>query len=239
MTGRENLEMIARLFGLGRGAAKAAADAVLEQLGLVDAADRRVRDLLGRHAPARSTSAPAWSARPAAPARRADHRARSPQPHRAVGRDPRPRAAAAPTCCSPPSTSTRPTSSPHDIVIIDHGRVIAAGHARRAEDHRPGSDVIEVHAPRRRADLGAVAADARPHRRRRAPRIDADHAPRRRSRSTAAPNVCPTAVRALDERGIAVDDIALRRPTLDEVFLALTGQALDTTPTTTDAGAGA
>jgi ABC-2 type transport system ATP-binding protein len=30
----------------------------------------------------------------------------------------------------------------------------------------------------------------------------------------------------LDERGIAIDDIGLRRPTLDEVFLALTGQHL-------------
>ena len=31
-------------------------------------------------------------------------------------------------------------------------------------------------------------------------------------------------VRLLDERGIAVDDVGLRRPTLDEVFLAATGQ---------------
>jgi ABC-2 type transport system ATP-binding protein len=35
------------------------------------------------------------------------------------------------------------------------------------------------------------------------------------------------AVRALEEHGVTVDDIALRRPTLDEVFLALTGQGLD------------
>jgi ABC-2 type transport system ATP-binding protein len=33
-------------------------------------------------------------------------------------------------------------------------------------------------------------------------------------------------VRLLDERGIAIEDIGLRRPTLDEVFLALTGQHL-------------
>jgi ABC-2 type transport system ATP-binding protein len=34
-------------------------------------------------------------------------------------------------------------------------------------------------------------------------------------------------VRLLDERGLAADDIGLRRPTLDEVFLALTGQPID------------
>jgi ABC-2 type transport system ATP-binding protein len=34
-------------------------------------------------------------------------------------------------------------------------------------------------------------------------------------------------VRALDDAAVPVEDIALRRPTLDEVFLALTGQATD------------
>lgn len=37
------------------------------------------------------------------------------------------------------------------------------------------------------------------------------------------------ALRALDQEGIAVEDISLRRPTLDEVFLALTGKAPETT----------
>jgi ABC-2 type transport system ATP-binding protein len=35
------------------------------------------------------------------------------------------------------------------------------------------------------------------------------------------------AVRRLDEAGVEVDDIALRRPTLDDVFLALTGHAAE------------
>jgi ABC-2 type transport system ATP-binding protein len=47
MTGRENLEMVARLFGQGRRAAKTNAAAVLEQLGLVDAADRFARTYSG------------------------------------------------------------------------------------------------------------------------------------------------------------------------------------------------
>ena len=39
------------------------------------------------------------------------------------------------------------------------------------------------------------------------------------------------AVRRLDEAGVGVEDIALRRPTLDDVFLALTGHAAEPQPT--------
>ena len=41
-------------------------------------------------------------------------------------------------------------------------------------------------------------------------------------------------VRLLDERGIEVDDVGLRRPSLDEVFLAVTGKHLDPTDPDTD-----
>ena len=47
MTGRENLEMVARLFGLDRQAARRSADAVLEQLGLLDDAGRLARTYSG------------------------------------------------------------------------------------------------------------------------------------------------------------------------------------------------
>ena len=45
-----------------------------------------------------------------------------------------------------------------------------------------------------------------------------------RSRSTAAPRAWPTTVRELADRRLEVDDVGLRRPTLDEVFLTLTGR---------------
>ena len=68
--------------------------------------------LLGRHAPpARHRDEPDRPAVGAVP-RRADHRARPAQPARDVGSDRRARAATAPRCCSPPSTSTRPTGWP-------------------------------------------------------------------------------------------------------------------------------
>jgi len=108
-----------------------------------------------------------------------------------------------------------------NVVIIDHGRVIAAG---TPDDLKNGAgrDVIEVR-PRAAGDMPAVegvlatvAIET--------PRSDLDT--RRVSAVVEGGSEQLTlVVRALDDRHIAVDDISLRRPTLDEVFLALTGNA--------------
>jgi ABC-2 type transport system ATP-binding protein len=47
MTGRRNLVMVARLYGQGRNEAVASAERILEQMDLVDAADRRVKTYSG------------------------------------------------------------------------------------------------------------------------------------------------------------------------------------------------
>lgn len=52
---------------------------------------------------------------------------------------------------------------------------------------------------------------------------------------TGGPDELITAIRALADAGVALDDIALRRPTLDDVFLALTGHTTKTTENDTDA----
>ena len=111
MSGRENLEMVARLFGQDRRAARRSAGAVLEQLGLDDAADRLARTYSGGMR------------------RRLDLGASLVGAPRLLlldepttGLDPRSRielweairnsSPPAPTCCSPRSTSTKPTTSP-------------------------------------------------------------------------------------------------------------------------------
>jgi ABC-type multidrug transport system ATPase subunit len=106
------------------------------------------------------------------------------------------------------------------IVIIDGGRVIAQGTPDELKS-RVGADVVELHTADvatlgRAADVlrGLVGAPS------------VDEATRRCS--VAAPGgskLLPVVVRALDEAGVDVEDISLRRPTLDEVFLALTGRA--------------
>ena len=109
-------------------------------------------------------------------------------------------------------------------------------HHRRGSGHRPG------HA--RRAQVPGGRRHGRAAHRRRADHAAGRRGARRRSawpsrpptrppaaarwRRPAAPKLLPIVVRALDDAAVAVEDIALRRPTLDEVFLALTGH------TTTD-----
>ena len=112
LTGRENLVMVARLFGHDAKAAKAAAQVVLDEIGLSDDADRPVKGYSGGMRRRLDLGASLVGAPQGAAARRAHHRPRPAHPHRAVGVDPLAGRAAAPTCCSPRSTSRRPTSSP-------------------------------------------------------------------------------------------------------------------------------
>jgi ABC-2 type transport system ATP-binding protein len=110
-----------------------------------------------------------------------------------------------------------------DIVIIDHGKVIAGGTSSELKS-LVGDDVIEVHA--RRADdldaVGRVLHELTGV----VPRIDV---PTRRASVPAADGTgrLAEALSAFTASGLAIDDIALRRPTLDEAFLALTGESID------------
>jgi ABC-2 type transport system ATP-binding protein len=106
-----------------------------------------------------------------------------------------------------------------DVVIVDHGRVIDAGTPDELKD-RAGRDVIEVR-PRAAGDLPAVeqvlasVASATPN---------TDINTQRASVAVdGGADQLASVVRLLDEQRIALDDIGLRRPSLDEVFLALTG----------------
>jgi ABC-type multidrug transport system ATPase subunit len=116
------------------------------------------------------------------------------------------------------------------VVIIDRGRVITAGTPDELKD-RAGRNVIEVR-PRSGGDLPAVEETlARigcetPH-------TDLD-SQRVSARVEGGGDQLRDVIRLLDERGIEVDDVGLRRPSLDEVFLAVTGKHLDPTDPDTD-----
>jgi ABC-2 type transport system ATP-binding protein len=107
------------------------------------------------------------------------------------------------------------------ITVIDHGQVIASGTSDELKD-RVGGERVEVvledaaDAERAVAALGQMAAEAP---------SAADgvvSAPVRTRRGVIA-----EAVGLLSAEGIGVDDINLRRPTLDDVFLSLTGHAVE------------
>jgi ABC-2 type transport system ATP-binding protein len=223
MTGRENLVMVARLYGQGRAQAVASATRILEQMNLVEAADRRAKTYSGGMR------------------RRLDLGASlvgSPRllllDEPTTGLDPVSRNEVwdAVHAMSASGTDIVLTTQYLDeadhlaasIVIIDEGHVIAQGTPNELKS-RVGADMVELHTVdvptmQRAAEVLASLGMAEP-----------STDPSTRRCSLAAPGgskLLPIVVRALDDAAVAVEDIALRRPTLDEVFLALTGH------TTTD-----
>jgi ABC-2 type transport system ATP-binding protein len=107
------------------------------------------------------------------------------------------------------------------IVVVDHGRVIAEGTADELKD-RIGGDHLKVviadrgSAETARATLSGLCSGA--------VEVAADgvtlEAPIR-----AGNRVVPGVIRALDDAGIDVLDVEVHRPTLDDVFLTLTGRS--------------
>ena len=105
-------------------------------------------------------------------------------------------------------------------MIIDDGRVIAQGTPDQLKS-RVGADMIELHT----ADVPTLARAAQVLATLGGVEPATDPATRRCSLAApAGARLLPVVIRALDDAAVAVDDISLRRPTLDEVFLALTGR---------------
>ena len=218
LTGRENLVLVGELHHVPRKRAQARADALLERFDLVDARDRLARDYSGGMR------------------RRLDLAATlvaEPEilflDEPTTGLDPRARkdlwgvldtlVASGVTVLLTTQYLEEAERLADDIVVVDHGRVIARGDARSLK-REVGGDQMHVIA-RDPADLERVAAfvgrcaGAEPA-------IDAA------TRSVTAPtDGGPGAIALLAGElaaaDIAVEDIGLRQPTHDDVFLTLTG----------------
>jgi ABC-2 type transport system ATP-binding protein len=220
LTGRENVEMIGRLYGLDRRQARDRAHAVLDTLGLAGAADRLVRGYSGGMR------------------RRLDLGASLVGKPRVLildepttGLDPRTRIDLWDLLANfvREGTAVLLTTQYLEeadrladrIVVVDRGQVIADGTAD-ALKNRCGTDVIDLRLRRpeqaepARQALAPLAADA--------PHWDPDNQ-RITVRSADGAGMLLEALRRLDAAGIDLEDIAVRRPTLDDVFLALTGRA--------------
>jgi ABC-2 type transport system ATP-binding protein len=219
LTGRENVEMIGRLYGLSRGKARRHAREVLERIGLAGAADRQVRTYSGGMR------------------RRLDLAASL------VGR-PRVLFLDEPTAGLDPASRRELWELIGDLVdtgttvllttqyleeadrladriaVIDHGRLVSEGTPDQLKQ-RVGGSVLELSVPdgdqaRTLQALRAMGAE------------DAAWDRRRGKLVVAAPQGAATlaeALRRLDAAGVVPQDVTLRKPTLDDVFLALTGHA--------------
>ncbi|MFI9151155.1 ATP-binding cassette domain-containing protein [Streptomyces sp. NPDC053367] len=217
--GRQNLEMFGRLYHLGARHARVRADELLERFGLSDTGRRAVKQYSGGMR------------------RRLDLAASlitDPEvlflDEPTTGLDPRGRAevwAAVRSLVGGGTTVLLTTQYleeadqlAHRVSVVDSGRVVADGTPERLKS-AIGGDRIDV-VLRDAGQLGAAVALLPPGVDKGSVSVDTD---RRLLSAPVTDRMTALAglVRALEEAGIEAEDIALRRPTLDEVFLHLTG----------------
>ena len=223
LTGRENLEIIGRLYHLSWPRARSRAIELLEQFGLSDAADRTAKNYSGGMQRRLDLAASLVG-----------------QPkvlfldEPTTGLDPRSRlgmwdiirslVADGTTLLLTTQYLDEADELADEIVVIDHGLVIAAGTSEELKG-RVGGDVVEFTVPDRSRIGDAVAAIAK---------IDEGEPHADKETGVVSVGVggrgseaLIEAVRSLDAAGVETRGLALRRPSLDDVFLALTGHAAE------------
>ncbi|MFI9600577.1 ATP-binding cassette domain-containing protein [Streptomyces sp. NPDC052043] len=222
LTGRENLEMVGRLYQMRAAAAKARAGELLEQFNLADAADRPAKTYSGGMR-RRLDLAAALVVSP--PVMFMDEPT--------TGLDPRNRqqlwevikqlVSGGTTLLLTTQYLEEADHLAHEIAVVDHGRVIARGTSDQLKA-RTGGERVEVvvhqreHIPTAAEVLrgfgkGETAVE--------------EHTRRITTPVSGGAKLLAEIIRELDTRGIEIDDIGLRRPTLDDVFLSLTGHVAE------------
>jgi ABC-2 type transport system ATP-binding protein len=219
LTGRENLEMIGRLFRLSASDARGRAGGLLERFDLLEIADRITKNYSGGER-RRLDLAGALVAEP--PVLFLDEPT--------TGLDPRGRLAMWDLIGGLAKSGTTVLMTTQyleeadlladDIAVIDHGRLIARGTALELKQ-RTGGERLEILVTN--VEQVPAAAEALATLSGEQPFVDSA------ARHVSVPvsshgGMLTRAVRELDAAGIDLDDVGFRRPTLDEVFLSLTGK---------------
>ncbi|MFC1415106.1 ATP-binding cassette domain-containing protein [Streptacidiphilus cavernicola] len=220
LTGRENLQMVGELYQMSARDAKARALELLEWFNLSEAANRTAKTYSGGMR-RRLDLAAALVVRP--PVMFLDEPT--------TGLDPRNRMAlweVIETLVEQGTTLLLTTQYleeadrlAHDICVVDHGKVIARGTADQLKAQIGGERIeVVVHDQGDLAEaVGALGPYAKGE-----PTVE-QHTRRITVPVSGGARVLADVIRELDGRGIVINDIGLRRPTLDDVFLSLTGHA--------------
>ncbi|MEU4208667.1 ATP-binding cassette domain-containing protein [Streptomyces sp. NPDC026206] len=222
LTGRENLRMVGRLYQMSARDAKARAGELLERFNLADAADRSARTYSGGMR-RRLDLAAALVVSP--PVMFMDEPT--------TGLDPRNRqqlweviqelVAGGTTLLLTTQYLEEADHLAHDICVIDHGRVIARGTSDQLKARTGGERVeLVVHEREHIAPalevmraFGKGGSTVEEHTRKVIVPV------------SGGAKLLAEVIRELDTRGIEIDDIGLRRPTLDDVFISLTGHVAE------------
>ncbi|MFJ5105352.1 ATP-binding cassette domain-containing protein [Streptomyces sp. NPDC088554] len=234
LTGRENLRMVGQLYQLKSQEAKTRADELLERFHLADAADRTAKTYSGGMR-RRLDLAAALVVSP--PVMFMDEPT--------TGLDPRNRqqlwgiiqelVAGGTTLLLTTQYLEEADYLAHDICVVDHGKVIARGTADQLKA-RTGGERVEV-VVHLRDQIDPARAVLTMFGKGSEVTID-DHTRKLTVPVTGGAKLLAEIIRELDTQGVEIDDIGLRRPTLDDVFISLTGHAAEIADRDADSGAG-
>ncbi|WP_455362419.1 ATP-binding cassette domain-containing protein [Streptomyces sp. SYSU K21746] len=223
LTGRENLQMVGRLYQMSGKDAKVRAGELLDRFNLADAADRPAKTYSGGMR-RRLDLAAALVVSP--PVMFMDEPT--------TGLDPRNRlalwevieelVAAGTTLLLTTQYLEEADRLAHDICVIDHGKVIARGTSDQLKARTGGERVeVVVHQREQIAPAGEVLRGFG-----KGEVAVEDHTRKLTVPVAGGAKLLAEVIRELDARGVEIDDIGLRRPTLDDVFISLTGHAAET-----------
>ena len=225
LTGFENLDMIGRLYHLGRQQSRQRAHELLERFGLADAGDRPVKTYSGGMRRRLDVAGALVAAPPVLfldePTTGLDVRSRL-----ELWEHLRELVRGGATLLLTTQYLEEADQLADEILVIDHGRAIAQGTADELKAQVGGERVaVSVAAPDRLGEAREVLA------RFGVGDVQVDEASRTLAVQVAGGTpVLTQALLTLEQRGIALTDAGLRRPTLDDVFLTLTGRVAEPSP---------
>ncbi|RKN04697.1 ATP-binding cassette domain-containing protein [Streptomyces radicis] len=220
LTGRDNLVMFGRLYHLGKRRARERADELLDSFALTEAADRQVKTYSGGMR-RRLDLAASIIVAPQVLFLDEPSTGLDPRNRNKVWDDVRQLVARGTTVLLTTQYLDEADQLASQIAVIEAGRVIADGTPDQLKTLIGGDQIgVVVQEARDIPDTVRVLASVTGAEPKVEPDLNRVSAP-----AVERVAILTSAVRALDEAGIAVEDIALRRPSLDEVFLRLTGNA--------------